>query len=109
MISPVKIWRNQKKQQLLVGKIGKIVAWTIVRTPPTGFANVAPYPVAVIEFNSGKRMTCQIVDWNEVTLAIGLKVKLVIRQMTDGSSEGIIPYGIKARPIEINYGTSITG
>ncbi len=98
MISPVKIWRNQKKIASLVGKTGKIVAFTLIRVPPADFSNQAPYPVVVIELTDGKRITAQLVDWDESNLKMGQKVQTIIRKIFE-TGDGVIPYGIKAKPL----------
>jgi hypothetical protein len=99
MNSPVKIWRNQKYIASLLGQEGTIVSWTIVRVPPTGFSSLAPYPVVIVELADKKRITAQLVDWSEKDLIFGKHVKVVIRRVCDPPTEGIIPYGIKVKPI----------
>lgn len=99
MQSPVKVWRNQKKVADLVGKTGTILAWTIVRVPPGDFTDQAPYPVIVAVLESGKRVTCQLVDYDESHLAFGQKVITIIRRVTHPDPDGVIPYGIKAKPV----------
>jgi len=99
MNSPVKIWRNQKHIAKLLGKEGKIVSWTIVRVPPTGFSSLAPYPVVVVELVDGGRITAQLVDWTEKDLAFGTKVNVVVRRVSEPETEGVINYGIKVRPL----------
>ena len=100
MLSPVKIWRNQKKVASLIGKRGKIVSWTLIRVPPTDFTSLAPYPVAIISFNEGGMMMAQIVDFEMKHLKKGQRVVTVVRRVTKASDDGVIPYGIKAIPIE---------
>ena len=99
MQSPVKIWRNQKNTASLVGKTGMIVSWTIVRVPPGDFTDQAPYPVVLVEFEGGKRMTCQLVDHDIDQVKFGQKVVTIIRRVTHPDADGIIPYGIKVKPI----------
>lgn len=99
MISPVKIWRNQKHYSQLVGKTGSIVAWTMIRVPPDGFCDQAPYPLAVIVLDEGTRITAQVVDWEEEQLHTKQKVITVIRRTIDTTADGVIPYGIKVKPI----------
>jgi len=96
MLSPVKIWRNQKKIASLIGKRGVIVTWTVVRVPPADFTSLAPYPVALIKLDDGNTITAQLVDCDEKTLVAGLAVKTVIRRVAKPSEDGIIPYGVKA-------------
>lgn len=99
MISPVKIWRHQKKIALLLGREGRIISWTVIRVPPAGYEEEAPYPVVLVELEKGKRLTAQLVDWQEEDLKIGQKVKAVYRRVRKPDLEGVIPYGIKFRPI----------
>ncbi len=99
MISPVKIWRNQKQIAGLVGKTGTIVAWTIVRVPPSDFTNQAPYPVVVVLLSGGKKITAQLVDWEEKHLVTRQKVTTVIRRVFTSPNDGVIPYGVKVKPL----------
>jgi hypothetical protein len=99
MQSPVKIWRNQKKIQKLLGLEGKIVTFTKIHVPPAGFESQAPYVVTVAKLNSGANYTAQLVDWEDRHLAIGQKIKTVLRKTKDPGEEGVIPYGIKFKPI----------
>lgn len=98
MISPVKIWRNQKKISTLRGEVGVIVSWTMIRVPPSGFSSQAPYPVTLIKLKES-RIVCQLVDWDAKDLHTGQKVTLVIRRVIESPEDGVIPYGVKAKPI----------
>lgn len=100
MLSPVKIWRNQKKTASLIGKTGKIVSWTVIRVPPADFTDQAPYPVVLVELTKGIRITAQLVDYDPKNLKYGQKVATVIRRVIKPNSEGIILYGIKVTPIK---------
>ncbi|OGG15703.1 hypothetical protein A3D77_01600 [Candidatus Gottesmanbacteria bacterium RIFCSPHIGHO2_02_FULL_39_11] len=99
MISPVKIWRNQKKIEALLGKVGEIVSWTKVYVPPAGFISQAPYIVAVVKLKEGKNIICQYVDWGERELVIGQKVKTILRRTQESDTDGVIPYGVKVKPV----------
>ena len=99
MNSPVKIWRNQKHIAGMLGREGSIISWTVVRVPPAGFSNLAPYPVVIIDLVGGSRITAQLVDWIESDLTVGRKVRVVVRRISEPTTEGIIPYGIKVKPI----------
>lgn len=98
MLSPVKIWRNQKKVQKLLGLEGKIVSFTKIHVPPAGFEAQAPFVVAVVKLHTGKCYTAQLADWNEKNLSIGQKVKAILRRTKEAGEEGVIPYGIKFKP-----------
>ena len=100
MISPVKIWRNQKKVKKLLDREGTILTFTKIFVPPSGYESQAPYAVAVAEFKDGSRFFAQFVDFEENQLKIGQKIKTVLRKTRDPGDEGIIPYGIKFKPIK---------
>lgn len=99
MQSPVKIWRNQKKITTLLGKTGKIVSWTIIRTPPAQFMDQAPYGVVLIELEGGMQLTAQLVDWQPKHFKKGQRVITVVRRVTNPNPDGVIPYGIKVKPL----------
>ncbi|MEK9143696.1 MAG: OB-fold domain-containing protein [Patescibacteria group bacterium] len=99
MLSPVKLWRNQKKVGEMLGRTGKIISWTTVRVPPADFSDQAPYPVALVELDGGGRITAQLVDWEDQNLKTGQKVANVVRRIIKPNTEGVIPYGIKVKPI----------
>lgn len=100
MNSPVKIWRNQKKITSRVGRIGTIISWTLIRVPPADFGDQAPYPVVVVELEDHSRITAQLVDTEDTHVAIGQKVITIIRRVIQPNADGVIPYGIKVKPIE---------
>ena len=83
----------------MLGREGTIVSWTIVRVPPGGFSSLAPYPVVVVDLVAGGRMIAQLVDWVENDLAVGKRVRVVVRRISEPSTEGIIPYGVKVKPV----------
>ena len=97
-LSPVKLWRNQKKMRALLGRIGVIETFTIIYQSPKGFENQAPYPVVIADFGK-KKMIGQLVDYTDEQIKIGQKVRTVVRRMKEDTKEGIIPYGIKFKPI----------
>lgn len=99
MNSPVKIWRNQKHIAKMLGREGTVVSWTVIRVPPTEFSSLAPYPVVIVDLVGGGRITAQLVDWIPEDLAFGTKVKVVVRRVSDPSTEDIVPYGIKVKPL----------
>lgn len=98
LVSPIKIWRNQRKNIENLNKTGRIENFTIIWVPAIGFENQVPYPVVIVRLGK-KKMTGQLVDYNEDNLKVGQKVKTVLRRVTNPSKEGVIPYGIKFKPI----------
>lgn len=97
-ISPVKTWRNQKKTIEILGNFGTVISFTVIRVPPLGFENQAPYPVVIAKL--GKRLVVgQLVGSDAKNIKIGMKVKTVLRRIKDPGKEGIIPYGVKFKPL----------
>ena len=99
MISPVKIWRNQKYVARMIGKRGKIAAWTTIRVPPGAFMDQAPYPVVIVDLESEERITAQLVDFLPEHLAVGQPVIVIVRRIIQPNTDGVIPYGIKVKPL----------
>ena len=97
--TPVKQWRRQKNVTSLIGKKGKILQWTIIRTPAKSFGKEAPYPVVIVEMEDKKRMIGQLVDWEEKDLKKNKKVIAVLRRLPVENNENIISYHIKFKPI----------
>lgn len=97
-ISPVKIWRNQKNIAKILGKTGIIESYTTIYVPPSGFEGQAPYAVVLVNLGNSK-MVAQLVDFEKEDLTMGRKVIAVLRRVKDSGKEGVIPYGIKFRPI----------
>ena len=59
----------------------------------------APYPVVLVDLEGGKRIESQLVDWDAKHLTFGTKVKIVVRRVMHPDPDGVIPYGIKVKPI----------
>lgn len=91
----------------MLGRTGKIISWTVVRVPPADFSDQAPYPVVLVELVGGGRMTAQLVDLpagrqvgkENDSIHVGMIVVAVVRRIVKSNNEGVIPYGIKVKPI----------
>jgi uncharacterized OB-fold protein len=99
MISPVKIWRNQKKVQKLIGATGEILTWTVIRVPMSGFTDQAPHPVVIVSLDNGTRLTAQMVDYRDEDIVPGRRVRVVLRRIREPDTDGVIPYGVKVIPV----------
>lgn len=84
----------------MLGLSGIITSWTKIHVPPIGFKSHAPYIVVIAEFSNKKRLTSQLVDWEERHLRLGQKVVTVLRKTRDPGLEGVIPYGVKCKPLD---------
>jgi len=81
----------------LSGK-GTLVTYTIIRTAPPGFGDLAPYAVGIIELEEKIRILAQITDCNPDTLNIGDKVISKFRRMSEDGKTGMIYYSYKFVP-----------
>lgn len=99
MISPVKIWRRQKDIRKILGKKGKILAWTKIFTPGADFKKYAPYPVVLVELENKEKIYGSLVDHSEEDLKTGAEVISILRKVRQSSDDGVIAYGVKFRPL----------
>ena len=99
MTTPVKIHRNKKKTSDLIGKRGKIVAWTMIRVAARLFSKQTPYPVVIVRLENKKQVIGQLVDWQDGDLQIGQEVVAVLRRSGIEDKESVIAYSIKFKPL----------
>ncbi len=100
MVSPVKIWRRQKKIRQILEKKGKIVSWTKIFITGSDFKKNAPYYLVLVELEDKKKIIAQLVEYEDNKDLFGKKVKVILRRIREISEEDIIPYGIKVKLIE---------
>ena len=81
----------------LSGK-GKLETFTIIRTPPEGFVDQAPYAVGLIELEEGKLIMGQITDCDPEKIKIGDKLITKFRRMNEEGKTGMIMYSYKFVP-----------
>lgn len=68
-------------------RTGSIVSYTAVHRPPSAFADLAPFPVAIVELDTGVRLTGRV-DASTEALEIDDRVELAVREP---AAEGIDP------------------
>ena len=66
---------------------GKIATFTVIRSPPLGFENQAPYVVALIDIENGPRVMGRVAT-NPNGLQIGQSVQFV------GSTSGAFEFRV---------------
>jgi len=72
-------------------KTGTVVSYTEVRTPPPALADRAPYTVAIVELDSGARLTGRVtVPYAEAS--IEMPVRLVARAPDDDERKMALSY-----------------
>lgn len=99
MSSPVTVWRHHKNIRNYLGKTGKVLVWTKVFIAPAGFEHEAPYFVAIVEMEDGKKMPLQLVECEEKDLKPSMRVAIVVRKLGKVGFDKVIEYGIKAKPL----------
>lgn len=95
--NPARLWRESKKLESELGKVGKIIASTTIYSAPNRYEHQVPYNVAIVQFEDGTRQPYEVVDAEAVK--IGLRVKAVIRRIGLSEPEELIEYGIKVKPL----------
>ena len=95
-ICPVCGSRNVEEIELS-GK-GKVISWTIVRNPPSGFEYYKPFPLALIELEEGPIVLAQLTDVDPEEIDFGMEVEVVTKKIREFEEDGIILYGYKFRP-----------
>jgi len=80
-------------------RTGKVVTYTVIRTPSDEFSGEAPFAVGIIQIDDGARLTTQIADVDFDELKIGMPVRLEFRRQYAEGDSGIIHYGHKAVPL----------
>jgi uncharacterized OB-fold protein len=88
----------RKLEDYKLSEKGKVLTFTVIRSPPKGYERNAPYVVGIVELNEGVKVISQIVDCDPEELQIGTPVELVFRKVKEGGKEGIIEYGYKFKP-----------
>lgn len=88
--------RDLKKDKL--AEAGKIVTYTVIRTPPHQFVDQAPYVVGIVELDDGVRLTAQIMDIAFEDMKVGQRVRVEFRKIFEEGESGILCYGYKFVP-----------
>jgi len=86
-------------ETVILPRRGKIVTFTVIDVPPSGFQGQAPLVLALVELENGVRTMVQVADVPDTKkLAIGMPVKLEFRRIAEDGEAGLIFYGHKAVP-----------
>jgi uncharacterized OB-fold protein len=80
---------------------GQIYSFTVVRQPPAGYDEQAPYILAVVRLSEGPLLTAQLTDCEPEQVAIDMPVEMVTRKLVDLGQDALLVYGPKFRPLLI--------
>ncbi|MEX1246876.1 MAG: Zn-ribbon domain-containing OB-fold protein [Anaerolineales bacterium] len=78
---------------------GEVYSYTTVYEAPEGYAEQAPYTLAMVKLDEGPLVTAQLTDLGKQKAAIGMPVEMVTRLLRSATDErGMLIYGYKFRP-----------
>jgi len=78
---------------------GEVYSYTTVYEAPEGYAEQAPYTLAMVKLAEGPLVTAQLTDIGDQKPAIGMPVEMVTRLLRSATDErGMLIYGYKFRP-----------
>jgi uncharacterized OB-fold protein len=78
---------------------GEVYSYTTVYDAPEGYAEQAPYTLAMVKLDEGPLVTAQLTDLGAQKPAIGMPVEMVTRLLRSATDErGMLIYGYKFRP-----------
>jgi uncharacterized OB-fold protein len=84
--------------QYALPRRGKLITFTIVRSPTKGFEKQVPYVLGMVELEDGTKITVPLTDVFPEDVSIGMNVEAVFRKVFEDGESGIIEYAIKFRP-----------
>jgi len=77
---------------------GEVYSYSTVFAGPNGFAEFAPYVVALVKLEEGPMVAAQLADVSDGAVSIGMPVEMVTRRLREDGPKGIVVYGYKFRP-----------
>lgn len=78
---------------------GEVYSYTTIYDPPEGYAENAPYTVALVKLTEGPLVTAQLTDVDNDKVQIGMPVEMVTRRLREDGDRGMLVYGYKFRPL----------
>jgi uncharacterized OB-fold protein len=75
-----------------------VYSYSTVFAGPNGFAEFAPYVVALVKLDEGPMVAAQLTDVGEGEVSIGMPVEMITRRLREDGPKGIVVYGYKFRP-----------
>ena len=90
---------DEAKEQFAFSGKGEVYSYTTVYEAPEGYAEQAPYTLAMVKLAEGPLVTAQLTDIGDQKPAIGMPVEMVTRLLRSATDErGMLIYGYKFRP-----------
>ena len=85
-------------ETIILPDTGKVVTYTVIRTAPSQFTDIAPYALAIAELTNGVKLTAQLVDCDVDNIKVGMEVRIEFRRVQTDDHSGILSYGYKFVP-----------
>lgn len=89
---------DTEREMVVLPETGKVLTYTVIRTPGPMFKDMAPYALAIAELTDGTRLMAQLTDCDVDKLSIGMEVRLEFRRVQSEGASGVISYGYKFVP-----------
>jgi uncharacterized OB-fold protein len=89
---------SRKFETYVLPEEAKLVTFTVIRTPASQFADIAPYAMGIAKFDDGLQLMGQIADCDLNKLKVGMKVRLEFRKIQIDDSHGVLSYAYKFIP-----------
>jgi len=77
---------------------GEIFSFSVIYEAPECNNLLKPYAVVLVKTEDGILLAGQLVDVDLATIAIGMKVRAVLRKLDTDGEDGVIHYGFKFVP-----------
>ncbi len=85
-------------EKVILPDTGKVLTYTVIRTAPPMWKDLAPYALAIVELTDGTRIMVQMTDCDVDKVHIGMEVRLEFRKIQNEGDAGVLSYGHKAVP-----------
>lgn len=98
MVQFSEVARAERTMTMPLSSVGEVYSYTVVHNPPAGYEKQAPYVLALVKLDDGAIVTAQLTDVDS-DIAIGDRVEMVTRKLTEDGGQGVIVYGYKFRKL----------
>ncbi len=85
-------------EKVTLPETGKVLTYTVIRTAPAQWKDMAPYGLAIAELTDGTRVMAQMTDCDVEKITIGMEVRLEFRRVQSEGDHGVLSYGYKFVP-----------
>jgi uncharacterized OB-fold protein len=89
---------DTERETVNLPETGKVLTFTVIRTPGLQFKDLAPYAMAIVEMTDGVRVMGQMTDCDVEAMKIGMEVRMEFRRIQQEGEAGVIGYGYKFVP-----------